>query len=113
MKRLLPLLLACVVFVCSTYVLASEQISEELKGALRKGHFQSCVPVIKDQAERTGDDFTQTMIIRYCTCLGIQYFGSYTKADLREHKRTNSLPRRIKAIRKQIQNRCAAKHLFD
>ena len=53
------MLLACAVFSCSTSVLASEQLSEELKGALRKGHLMTCVTVIKDQAERNELDLFQ------------------------------------------------------
>ena len=111
MKRLVSALLACVLISSTTAVLASEQISEELKGALRKGHGLTCIPVIEDQFKRMGMNQHYTKIAQYCTCLGIQYFRDMSVAELKEMQASNSLPKRISRKRSQIQDWCREKHI--
>jgi hypothetical protein len=92
---------------------ANQALDPRLILDLKQGHMKTCSATIVTQLRSIGSSLGQEVAIRYCECVGNLYFNDLTKAEYSEMVRTNgSLPNRVTAIRRQIQEHCATTH-FD
>ena len=79
---------------------------------LKEGHLRSCTQTITEQLRSIGYAENEAIAKEYCKCIGIMYFNDFTQADFDElQRKPGSLPKRIEANRKAIQEYCADIHL--
>ena len=91
-----------------TFNVWAENLSQQLKDGLIRGHIRSCVPTIKKQMIGVGLNISEAKIDQYCECLAHNYFDDFTKKEFDHVTRTGELPERVLRNRQQIQNECSS-----
>ena len=91
-----------------TFNVWAENLSQQLKDGLIRGHIRTCVPTIKKQMIGVGLNISEEKINQYCGCLAHKYFDDFTKKEFDHVTRTGQLPERVLRNRLQIQNECSS-----
>lgn len=110
-SRLLMAFVSILCLVAPASIAANQALDPSIIIDLKKGHMKTCPDTISAQLRSIGVPVVQSIVLRYCECLGTFYFNDLTKSEYSQMLKSGySLPDRIALIRRQIQEHCVVTH---